>query len=537
MIKNYFALTIGPIYGTFAQAKKTRAVWAASYFFSWFIKETLARTRDDGFEILLPYHEKILTGKHGAGMYADRLYFIENGKGNAAGLRNCLDGILSELSEDICRQTNVTDRSAVLSFLKAYLNLHIVDYSRDDAQQADNKDATLKTLNDLLDNSELRTSFSFEYDENPLLNYLELETSAHTLLIKDAFKHSPGRHFRSVPEIASTSLQRQHEGDYAKYVEASFKTIKGKSNQEFELLDELKKSETFSPLFRPYHKYFAVLYADGDNISDLLKKVSGNQTDLTRFSELLMKFAGQAEQAIYEYGGNGIYHGGEDVLAFIPLACKHHKTNELQTVFSLINDLDQLFMDILGRFAIEKGVKPPTLSFGVMVSYVKHPLKESMHIAHGLLEDAKNKLKHPFKNTIGLRFQKHSGQVMKCFIEKTIAGEKSWKEIRDFTKKYTKDALQEKQQNILSGIIHRFKDDIFFATFIEAARTEERLTAFFANFFNEDIHKQANKDTFLKDIRALSIAIVADYNADKNATRDILFTVLRLVHFINSEKE
>ncbi|MCX6266922.1 MAG: hypothetical protein NTW16_06125 [Bacteroidetes bacterium] len=438
----YFALTIGPIYSTFAQAKKTRAVWAASYFFSWFIKETLVRTKRQGFDIMLPFHKEIRHGKYGAGMYADRLYYIENEKGNAVKLITCLDGIISDLASDICMHTAHKDQEAVSAFLKSYLNLHVVTLSFD----PDNEDiAPLKMLNDLLDNKELGIRYSFDGNVNPLLDYLELETSNQTLLVMDAFPGATGRHFRSIPEISSTSLERLEESGYRKYLNLSFSKPGKAGTPEFEFLDELKKSVEFRTAFRPYHKYFGVLLADGDNISDLLKKISGDRNDLLKFSEKLMEFAGLAEKEIWNYGGNGIYLGGEDVLAFIPLACKHPEKGELQTVFDLIDKLDTLFGKTIGDYATEKKVSIPTLSYGLMLSYSKHPLKEGMHLAHKLLESSKDEKKHRIKNTLGLRFQKHSGQVIECFIEKGGDKQKSWNEIRDFTGKYTRDTLKEKQ--------------------------------------------------------------------------------------------
>jgi hypothetical protein len=274
------------------------------------------------------------------------------------------------------------------------------------------------------------------------------------------------------------------------------------------------------------------LYADGDNISDLLKAVAQDKNDLLKFSGKLMEFAMLAEQSIIDYGGNGIYLGGEDILAFIPLACKQKKSEELQTIFHLVNELDAHFKNTLGKYAEEKKVKIPTLSYGIMLSYAKHPLKESMHIAHNLLLKSK---KIAGKNTIGLRFQKHSGQIIECFIEKNEAKSRSWLKIQEYTTNYTKYAVKEKQNDILSSIMHRFKDDLFYSTFTEAAAAN-RLVAFFENFFDEKIHKD-EKNIFLKDVRELSEIILSDYGCKIPNSRDILFTVLRLVHFINSEKE
>jgi CRISPR-associated protein Cmr2 len=465
-------------------------------------------------------------------MYADRIYFKENERGNASKLKIIIDDIIAKLVDDITLNTLFKGKIIVEKFLKSYLNLHIVEALLDDNKLASHNTSVLLKLNQYLDNKELKTNYSFEFDDNPLVTYLELYSGIQTLLVKDAFDDPDKRRFRSIPEIASSSLDRINKNEYKKLVELSFKEINGKQRQEYELLDEFKKSIAFKEFFRPYHKYFGVLYADGDNISDLLTKVANDKNDLLSFSEKLMEFAILAEQSIVDYGGNGVYLGGEDVLAFIPLACKHKTSNELQTIFSLIKELDTHFSNTLGKYAEEKNVTIPTLSYGLMISYVKHPLKESMQIAHDLLQSSKN---IPNKNAIGLRFQKHSGQIIECFIEKSEAKKRSWSMIQEFTTRYTKSAINEKENDILSGIMHRFKDELFYTAFKEAAAAE-RLVPFFKNFFDEKIH-QDEKNIFLKHVRELSEIILSDYGGEKLISRDILFTVLRLVHFINSKKE
>jgi len=422
-------------------------------------------------------------------------------------------------------------------------------------------------LNNLLDNKELKVNYSFEISNNPLLEYLETGIHESDLITKDAFDDPAKKRFRSIPEISSTSLERQDKIAYAQLLRQEWELEKnvrkaretGKpdnSKQKFDLLEELKKSDAFKDSFRPYHKYFGVLYADGDNISALLHKVAGESSALLKFSKLLLDFAKEAEKSIVEYGGNGIYLGGEDILAFIPLACKNKQSNELQTIFSLIDKLDVHFYNTLGKYAEEMGVIVPTLSYGIMISYVKHPLKESMHIAHRLLDDSKKE--HPNKNTIGLRFQKHSGQVTECFIERTTDKLNSWEKIKTYTEKYTQNILNEKQTDLLNSVIHRINDNIFYSTFTGAAKAN-RLDSFFANFFDEDLHKIAEKDAYLREVRKLAEIILSEYgyddsdkqisdkqksdkkNPDKKKyntdSRSVLFTVLRLVQFINSEKE
>lgn len=54
MPATYTALTIGPIYKTFSDAKRTRSVWAASYFFSWFIRRILEEALNKNMQVFLP---------------------------------------------------------------------------------------------------------------------------------------------------------------------------------------------------------------------------------------------------------------------------------------------------------------------------------------------------------------------------------------------------------------------------------------------------------------------------------------------------
>lgn len=555
MTNKYFAFSIGPIYGTFEQAKKTRTVWASSYFFSWFIKQLVTKTSEANYNIMLPYHKEIMKSNYGAGMYADRIYFIENSSGNLDGLKSITQTIVSEIVDDICERTTYKDKQEVGKFLKDYLNLHFVETSYDETDPENKEVPALMYLNNLLDNKELKVNYSFEISNNPLLEYLETGIHESDLITKDAFDDPTKKRFRSIPEISSTSLERQNKDAYDQLLDQEWaqeshkkrigKTGKPEENNilKFDFLTEVEKSVAFKESFRPYHKYFGVLYADGDNISSLLHKVAGEPSSLLKFSKLLLDFAKEAEKSIVDYGGNGIYLGGEDILAFLPLACKNKQTNALQTIFSLIDKLDVHFYNTLGKYAEEMGVIVPTLSYGIMISYVKHPLKESMQIAHRLLEDSKNKDKHPSKNTIGLRFQKHSGQVTECFIERTTDKLNSWEKIKTYTEKYTQNLLNEKQTDLLNSVMHRINDNIFYSTFTGAAKAN-RLDSFFANFFDEDLHKTTEKNAYLTEVRKLAEIILSEYGYDdsdkKNYntdSRSVLFTVLRLVQFINSEKE
>lgn len=521
-MNKYLALTIGPIYNTFNQARETRTVWAASYFFSWFIKQVLIEAKNKEFHVFLPFPEPIALSQWGSGLYADRIYFVENEKTSKKGLVEILEEIKKDLAKDIFKliEKKPSSDEDILKFLDDYLNLHIAE--------VETEKPVLKTINGILDHLELKQNFAFRYERNYLLEYLDLKVSTGSKLAIDAFEGQLNkRRFRSIPEISTTTLDRLHTEKYNKIVYGSF-------NDEVELIEKLTEDNSIKEDFSQYQKYYAVLYADGDNISQLLESTHDNEVKLQEFSKQLLAFGKLAENVIVEYGGNGIYLGGEDILVFAPMACISKDQKEINTIFNLIDQLDQCFTDTVGQFAEKQGVLPlPTLSYGIMISYIKHPLKESMNMAHRLMDNAKDKDKFPEKNTIGIRFQKHSGQYMECYIEKSKANSK--KAILDFVNKYTMNPIKENQENILGGVIQRFRDELFFTTFSLAAK-EQRLEAFFTNFFDEKIHLETEKSLFLKDVRLFSESIFAEYS-DVESCRKILFTILRFVHFINQKKD
>jgi CRISPR-associated protein Cmr2 len=522
----YTALTIGPIYETFVQTKKTSAVWAASYFFSWFMKELTRRTHDAGFKILMPAlngEDVVFKSKFGSGLYADRIYFEPSSKEKKE-----LEDVVNTLISDVAKEINENQQSEVMDYLQQYLNIHIVELEIND------KSKVLKTLNDQLDLKELAKNYPFKNETNYLLQFCEQKIN-ESFLAEDAFgKIKNEKKFLSIPEIATTTLFRtDNEGKYIKARNKEFR------NEDIELIDALKE-QVFDIL--PYHKYYAVLYADGDYIGKNIlmhEKVAPDFDKLRGFSQQIFRFGQQAEEKITQYGGNGIYLGGEDILAFLPVACINESKTETHTIFNLIQELDICFESTVGAFAKENSLTPPTLSYGIMISYIKHPLREAMQIAHDLMEyKAKKK---PGKNAVALRFQKHSGQFMECCIEKSESC--SWNYIKELVKEFTIKISDDKKEgrkanaDLLSGVIHRLKDDMYFEVFDCTAR-EGRLEPFFQNFFDEKVHKGDDnpKNIFLKKIRELSVKVFDKY-PDNQQCREIIFTVLRFIHFINSEKE
>lgn len=515
----YIAVTIGPIYKTFSESKRTRSVWAASYFFSWFMRRFVERAKDQGIKIFLPYTSELIKGesylgfkgKYGAGLYADRLYFLQQKESDIETIREILNDLFYEVE-------NKSNKEIPIHFLKDYLNIHII------------KKAILSTevnhlsvLNSTLDNRELLQNANFEYEYNPLQEYFNKKTNSESFLALDAFGQDSERQFKSITEIATNSLKRKDSTVYNKILRDNYNSV----DEDF-----LKSLSTKFEIF-PYHKYIAVIYADGDNIGEVLKFIQESNKDFGEFSKALFDFGIVAEEEIAAYGGNGIYLGGEDVLVFAPIACIDKQSKKLRTIFSLIKKLDEKFEETIGQYVAQNfpdlKVKP-TMSYGVMMAYYKNPLKNTMSQAHELLEQVKNK---GVKNEVSVKLQKHSGQYITCTIGKNKS--ETYLFINSLIENYCSRLYDEKNMAILTSIVQKFRDEEFWVLYYKASQIGN-LEYLYKNFFNENIHKDGQIERFLLEVKTLTEMLIKD-NLEETEIKDIIYTVFRFIHFINSKRD
>lgn len=153
-------------------------------------------------------------------------------------------------------------------------------------------------------------------------------------------------------------------------------------------------------------KYYAILMMDGD---DMGKWVSGekkleqyttrNQLDTNReISRRLSRFAKQTvPHIVKKYGGELIYAGGDDVLAFAPI----------KNVLSLARELRKAFSDP------ERGLdKKATASMGIVIAYYKDPLYRMLNRVRSLEKKAKNfrRENEPSKDAFALAYLARSGE-------------------------------------------------------------------------------------------------------------------------------
>lgn len=511
----YIGLTIGPIYKTFSEANRTRAVWASSYFFSWFMRNVLEKAKDQNLNIFLPYAEDFFKGTYGAGLYADRIYFIKDEHTTIEKINNIIQLTFNEIE-------SLSGKTIDINFLSNYLNLHVVEKTISDDELIDN--FPLAILNNILDNKELHQNYNFDFESNPLQTYFSNNINAdNSFIAKDAFNDNK-RKFKSITEIATQSFNR-----ISAYNKTYNKTILKdlKSKEDTNLIDEFINAEL--PIL-PHHKYFAVIYADGDDIGKLIKAIDKQNKDIKQFSKTLFEFGLKAETTIANYGGSGIYLGGEDILIFAPIACIDKENETVQnTVFNLIELLDNDFKNTVQQYCTANNLAHPTLSYGVKISYYKYPLKEAMNEAHKLLDD---KAKAKTKNTIAINFQKHSGQLFEAIIQKNK--KTSLHYIYSIVNTYCIQPKNiDKTNEILSSIIQKFRDNNFKKLFV-ASIENNTLDAFFKNNFNEGIHQSS---TFLDDVKELAQQVFTDDADDEMLACENIYLILRFIHFINSTKE
>lgn len=512
MKKKYIGLTIGPIYKTLKNAKKTRELWGGSYIFSYIMKLVIKRFKDRKF--IIPYvdcndkeFERLLSDKMPVGIFHDRLIF-ESENNDFDELRAEIDKSLTYIADQIFGQIAnhiKADTKAVTSFIKAYFQLYFceIEFDENTGYKKINKE-----INGYLDSLELQESFIPEEEENYVADFLL--NVKNSFLIKEAFEKNI--RFKSVPEIAVASLNLENNTKNYKLI---FENYDEKSEDEdYNIYQHIKDEYKINNIYQ-HCKYMAIVHADGDYMGDTIKGLESNE-EFKAFSKKLFNFDLSAPKAIEAFGGEPIFAGGDDLLFFAPVV------NKNKTVFDLLYTIDDIFNK---QFADRK--KKPTLSFGVSISYYKFPLYEALEISKNLLKRAK-KMKN--KNAITFRMLKHSGQYFEAVFKKQSPEYK-------FLLNLLKDIDPVKDINpanedekLMSSIIYTLFTS---QALLEAVGNDkDKLDNFFTNSFNEPIHKIDHNKAQIESIKDLIYEIYQSGNYKKEERTRIIYSTLRLNKFI-----
>lgn len=258
-----------------------------------------------------------------------------------------------------------------------------------------------------------------------------------------------------------------------------------------------------------HNKYYCVVHADGDNMS----KAIANKDNIEKVSKNLFEYCKVSNTLIKEFGGQTIFAGGDDLLFFAPVLSK----SKDKTIFELCEKISK---DFENRF---DGIA--TLSFGISINYVKHPLYESVENSRNLLF---SKAKNSQKNNIAFNVTKHSGQSFETIIHKGN------KEVYDNFLVFTSNIKGGKDMdNFLHSIHHKI--DTYKSTIDLIGKDRNKLQNFFDNYFNETSH-----DEYKSFFTALIDFIHVVYQDDSikiDDKLDLVYATLRFIKFVQGDKK
>ncbi|MCC6752780.1 MAG: type III-B CRISPR-associated protein Cas10/Cmr2 [Saprospiraceae bacterium] len=358
----------------------------------------------------------------------------------------------------------------------------------------------------------------------------------------------PKRGFDSLIEIASRELRHVNKTEYDKIIKEEIQDVWENSKDKNTLKDEDAAEEriinrfkgTYDNTFKDYHKYIAIIHADGDNVGKMVKAIGGKPEEIPGFSQALLDYSYTATEEVVRYGGAPVYMGGDDMLFFAPVCNRNADNRNIRkTIFDLLDLLDTKFkVGVADRYKglitayydsenieVEKRLYP-TLSYGISITFYKFPLYEAKNMSYELLYEIKNFTKD--KNAVNVKLMKHSGQTLPFLIPKDVKNASNlWKAFLDLV-----DSTNSSGEflNSFTYKLNTLKPLITHA----ASRGNIRLHNLFKNSFNENYGSNRNFYNALVTF----IETLYKYYGQMNAEQfELLYGALRFVHFIHNKSE
>ncbi len=480
----YIALTIGPIIKTLSASKKTRELWASSYLFSYFMKQLIKKFSNRRF--VIPYvNDEIMKQDKEIGLFHDRFIF-EAENGDEEILKSAIDDLITDFAEklDINKE-----------YLSTYLQIHYGVFDVD-------KNAILEIM-PKLDMMELRYHTAADGDD-----VLQKALKSQTNFLKEMIFGQGNRAFPSIPEIALSDLLQDHPRMH-RFIQSDE--------------DSVYEHKDFEEHIKPYHKYIAIVHADGDNMSGVISSLDTNE-DFNGFSKALFEYCDESSDIIKDYGGETIFAGGDDLLFLAPV----FNAKEDKNIFGLLDEIGVVFDRKLKSFNDKLTKKPKaSLSFGLSITYYKFPLYEALNMSR---EQLFVNAKSGTKNNIAYHVTKHSGQSFGGIIYK---GDKLLYEL--FVSIINRMSSIENSDAFLHSLHHKI--DAYQKLVIIAAKHTDRsrLENFFVNLFDKD-HRQYREffDAMIPYIHQLFVGNSTP--DDDNLSLRTLYGTLRFVKFLQGDK-
>lgn len=448
--KTYIGITLGPIERIIGYAKSTRAIWAASYLFSFLSKHIIEKYYYKKYRFLKPWvTEEMFEFQDGIGRFPDQYVFEAEENISISAIRQECDSIIDKLATnigDVLQKSN--ERNDILAYLKQTIRIIII---KQKFLQSIGDNEIVASMQNTMAAMECRDSFYAEEKNNYLAQYFE-STSAQTLLYIDAFnKITGGRIFDTIIEC---SAGKDYNG-------TKTELLNGK------LDDKLK----------PYQKYIAFVSADGDNFGKTLA-ILGNKA-----GNIFNDYNKEIRNIVNTYGGQIIYQGGDDILFFAPV----YNGTAKKDIFQLIIDIDDKFQSILNcNQSIKDLANKPSISYGISISYHKFPMAETRLLSNTLLDKIKLVPNGILKNKIRWNVRKHSGQSFGDEIDKNIS------DSLKINGRFIASCMSN-DDTFLHSVTHwLISQKAMLTTILDQEKTlrENCLNNYISNSFDEPVHKK-----------------------------------------------
>lgn len=586
MNTRYLALTIGPVFATLENTRSTKAMWAASYLFSWIMREILHDLlKTSGVQLLnLSYRKKeeAVKVKNGVGLFPDRFVArlqpdVEVNMKAIAG--QVVDGLAKRMTDDLNAPRKGTEGGPktppsppfelddVRRFLDDYLRLQAIDFELPDTEHN-----PVKVADAYLNSLELQAPFASLQAREYLGAFLE--DLLYNFFIREEFEQ---RGFPSTPEIATDTFREHNANQYR----AAVRNLRDQGDHSSDAARRQQEAfieavrEIAPTRFHLCHKYIAIVRADGDNMGHLFKALlekdakaaqrpdnllPTSQSSAERLAEHLADFSLAAANMIRDFGGVPVYAGGDDLLFFAPVSTERLSEQgkwERRDIFHLLYDLDLLFrekiliggaVDEATLTALKADEKGPSISYGVSISHHKYPLGESLKKAQEDLLFQAIKADDR-RNGIAWRVTKHSGTAFGCVLDK---GRPDGVFAVFQQLQQAKLPIGEQPDHFLASIIYKLKS---LEGLFQATADRPNYAGYFYNIlfnnFNEGIHRDKDEhghpklSAFLEKVHHLLVASFDenpqsnDKNPDDKEQRirqnlDTAYAVLRFIHFLDT---
>lgn len=159
------------------------------------------------------------------------------------------------------------------------------------------------------------------------------------------------------------------------------------------------------PLWRRHGEpdpYYVLLRADGDRMGELIDAAvqAGALDRLHAVTKALAGFTAGVEKTVGAHGGECIYAGGDDVLAFLPV------DRALDCARRLHDDFGAALAPVAGELKVGKS---PTLSVGLAVQHCIEPLSAALARSHAAEKLAKGDGSAHVRDGLGIVVQTRSG--------------------------------------------------------------------------------------------------------------------------------